>query len=324
MTSSASHGALPGERRRGEALFDVDSRGQVLVADLGDDPLTGAFLGPDIERVLASGGSFRTITRESLVDLVPSRAPDLLIAHTGRCGSTLAARGLEDAGGWLALREPPLLARWLALDARDRASPRELRGIGSWFKALADERSRRLGLKLTSTALASVGHIADAFPETPLVVLVRDPQKVASSVQHRPPPWFDTVSTSVIARSRLAVAHNRAGGALTSASVAAALWATGIEAALDLGARISWVTYPQLVQNFAQITAEISSKGGLPLDADSIAATLTRTARLDSKTGGKVVARPPLEKSAANRVRTITRPAMERLSAMGIDLAEPS
>lgn len=315
-------------RRAGELLGDlVDGTDLVEIIDATGASFGEAFLDGTLSglrsrhapsRGIALGDAIAPGTRGPQSPSARTPQPDLVLLHTGRSGSTLLARAIEQGScDLLMLREPPLFARVVGLEARDRPPAHALQGLAWWYQQLAAERGQRLGLKLTSTALLAVGSLRAAYPQASIVALLRDPLDVAASATAQPPPWFEAVKTSPVARARLARAHARAGAGLPSpATACAALWATGTDLLLDIES-VTFVGYREVVDDLAGTVARLLALTGESATRDRVAESLGDLASVDAKDRGQTSKPPPLADDVIERVHAITAPTIERLAAAG-------
>jgi hypothetical protein len=114
--------------------------------------------------------------------------PSGFIFHMGRCGSTLVSRLLATSERALVVAEPdPLIG---LLDFPDSVTDEER---CKWLRALVTvlgrrrrETERRYFLKLTSFHVLHLDLMAEVFPTTPWVYVVRDPGEVMRSVVAQP------------------------------------------------------------------------------------------------------------------------------------------
>lgn len=104
------------------------------------------------------------------------RAPDGLIFHMSRCGSTLAAQMLASVSSNLVIAEAPPVDLMVQLG--------DLRGLAALAAAFARSQTdgpRRCFLKLDSWHILALPLFRRAFPTTPWVFLYRDPVEVLVS-----------------------------------------------------------------------------------------------------------------------------------------------
>src|SRR5690606_31069981 len=100
------------------ADVDVSAR-EVIVVEVDDDRIAvrESFLHLTVDRLLAGGGRTHRLSFDEVTartdDLGP--APDALLLHTGRCGSSLLAAGLRGLG-WATLPEPLAVSGALTIE----------------------------------------------------------------------------------------------------------------------------------------------------------------------------------------------------------------
>lgn len=116
-------------------------------------------------------------------------APSGLIFHVGRCGSTAISQALKQHGSITVYAEPLPINDILA---PPHTRPRDeliaaLRSLGAAFAAHAGQP---YVLKFSSWNTLYCDIIADAFPNTPWIFVLRDPVEVGVAILDEPPPWF--------------------------------------------------------------------------------------------------------------------------------------
>jgi hypothetical protein len=115
--------------------------------------------------------------------------PSLIIFHTSRCGSTLLAQMLAALPTKLVISEPPPINQALTspLSAPERVELVRLlvRAFGRNQPAV----TQHLVLKLSSWNVRFAALVRQAFPQTPLLWLQRDPAAVVASQLARPAGW---------------------------------------------------------------------------------------------------------------------------------------
>ncbi len=163
--------------------------------DIAPAELQDAFMQETITRI---GGREQVVQvlREDLGKGAEGSAPAGIIFHVARCGSTLVSQMLKQHAGLVVYAEPLPVNEILLPPHR---WPREeivaaLRSLGIAF---ARHARRRYVLKLTSWNTLFCGIVADAFPQTPWILCIRDPLEVGVSLLQRPPGWLPEFSAFV-------------------------------------------------------------------------------------------------------------------------------
>ena len=110
----------------------------------------------------------------------PLRAPDGLIFHMSRCGSTLAAQMLAASPANVVISEAPPLEAVMRLEVDDEA---KVGGLRAMVTALGQARAgeTRLFLKLDCWHVRDLPLFRRAFPDTPWVFVYREPVEVLVS-----------------------------------------------------------------------------------------------------------------------------------------------
>lgn len=114
-------------------------------------------------------------------------APDGLIFHMSRCGSTLVAQMLAAMPGSIAVSEPPPLDTLIQAAARGLVPAATVRQmIAALTRDRADTPSRHRFIKLDSWHIFALPLLRTLYPDTPWVFLHRDPVEVLVSQQRMP------------------------------------------------------------------------------------------------------------------------------------------
>lgn len=161
----------------------LDSGTALAWLPLDDEPFHEPFFQDSLNRMAVRTPKDREIRTplEALDGGFPNLEtlnPALLIFHISRCGSTLLAQMLGTDPANVVLSEPPLLDHLLRQGHDSR--------VGPLLRLLGQKRfpsSKRVVLKLDSWHLAFHHRLRRLFPDTPFVLLYRDPAKVLASQQ---------------------------------------------------------------------------------------------------------------------------------------------
>ena len=120
----------------------------------------------------------RRLPLDLLAAVEPGLEPNGFVFHVSRCGSTAVAQMLAASPLNLVVSEPP------PLDALLRAPDEHRRWLRSLVSALGRPRTgreRRFVVKLDSWSILEHATLRAAFPQTPWIVLYRDPLEVVCS-----------------------------------------------------------------------------------------------------------------------------------------------
>lgn len=119
----------------------------------------------------------------------PRATPHGVIFHMARCGSTLVSQMLKQHGGVVAYSEAQAVNELLVPPHAGSRAQRvaAIRTLGTAFAAHA---GRPCVLKLSSWNTLFCELVADAFPQTPLALCIRDPIEIAVSLQQSMPSWL--------------------------------------------------------------------------------------------------------------------------------------
>ena len=169
--------------------------------DMKGDPFDAPTFDEAVERVarregVASPAAFRLPAHAiaATASGAAEAAPQGVIVHVGRCGSTLLCNLLAGGGDWVALREPEIFnSLFLARAAtRDRAQI-------DWIETLVERlmaclarslQPRKTVLKLSSWTAAAAAPLLTRLPGSRVIVVVRDPWKTVASFLAEPPHWY--------------------------------------------------------------------------------------------------------------------------------------
>lgn len=154
------------------------------------DPLDRPFYQDSIQRAraLPFNRLMRCTTPLSALDVfADAPAPDGLIFHMSRCGSTLVAQMLGSLPASIAVSEPPPLDTLIQLAALGQVPPDR---VGQMIAALTRDRSntptRHRFIKLDSWHILALPMLRALYPDTPWLFLHRDPVEVLVSQAQMP------------------------------------------------------------------------------------------------------------------------------------------
>ena len=165
----------------------------LALRDIPAAELRDAFMQETVARV-AAAESFVHVARQDLGKVARDSAPAGIIFHVARCGSTLIAQLLKQHGGCVVYAEPLPLNELLL---PPYTCPRHelvaaLRSLGAAFAQHAG--SKPYVLKLSSWNTLFCDLVAEAFPDSPWILSLRDPVEVGVSLLAQPPGWMQGTS----------------------------------------------------------------------------------------------------------------------------------
>ena len=245
-------------------------------------------------------------------------APAGIVFHVSRCGSTLVSQLLKQQVGIVTYAEPlPVNEILLPPHKWPRAElVGALRSLGAAF---ARHARKPYVLKLTSWNLLFCDIVAEAFPESPWVLCLRDPVEVAVSLLGRPPGWIWDGGAPAAPFLRYV---DPEGIAPSREAYVARLFAAFCDAACRLDAsRGRLVEYPSLP---AAAWETVAPHFGQPVAAP-IRARMQAAAAMDAKApvgrpaafGGDAASKQAAAGEALRReVDLHARPALSRLLAL--------
>lgn len=160
----------------------------LALRQIGRDELQDAFMQETVARVPAQERIVH-VARDGVGWAPRDTAPVGIIFHVARCGSTLLSQSLKRLDGLVVYAEPQPVNEILAPPHKwPRADlVAALRTLGGAF---ARHARGSYVLKLSSWNTLYCDVVAEAFPETPWVLSLRDPVEVGVSLLASPPGWF--------------------------------------------------------------------------------------------------------------------------------------
>ena len=193
--------------------------------------LRDAFLQQTVARVAAEE-SIVHVPAQDIGRAGPGTAPAGIIFHVARCGSTLVSQSLKKLDDLVVYSEPQAFNEILVPPRRwPRAElVAAMRTLGVAF---AQHAQRPYVLKLSSWNTLYCDIVAEAFPDTPWVLSMRDPVEVGVSLLASPPGWFQDTAAG---RSSLAMAVDPEGLAGSREEFVARVYGAFCEAAARLDA----------------------------------------------------------------------------------------
>jgi hypothetical protein len=276
--------------------------------------LQDAFMQETVARVPAAEKIVRIATGD-IGKAAAGSAPAGIVFHVARCGSTLISQLLKQQGGCLVYAEPLPVNEILV--PPHRRSRSELAGaLRSLADAFARHAARPYVLKLSSWNTLFCDIVAEAFPDTPWILSIRDPVEVGVSLLREPPGWLGdhagsaTPFPAVIDPGRASASREE---------YIARLYGAFCDAACRLDpARGRLVRYETLPAATWEIVAP---HFGCPVD-DAQRQRMTDAARFDAKTpigkAGDFVRDTATKQAAASAqlrqaIDALARPPLERL-----------
>lgn len=156
---------------------------QLRAAELQD-----AFMQETVARVAAAEKLVQVATGD-IGKAAAGSAPAGLVFHVARSGSTLISQLLKQQGECVVYAEPLPVNEILVPPHRHSRSVQ----VGA-LRSLADAFARHAGrpyvLKLSSWNTLFCDVVAEAFPDTPWILSLRDPVEVGVSLLDEPPGWL--------------------------------------------------------------------------------------------------------------------------------------
>jgi hypothetical protein len=160
----------------------------LALRQIGRDQLQDAFMQETIARISAPE-RFLHVPSDDIGRVARDTAPVGIIFHVARCGSTLISQSLKRLDDLVVYAEPQPVNEILAPPHR---WPRA--GLAAALRTLGGAFARHARgpyvLKLSSWNTLYCEIVAEAFPDTPWILCLRDPVEVGVSLLASPPGWF--------------------------------------------------------------------------------------------------------------------------------------
>ncbi len=156
--------------------------------DIRTAELQDPFMQETIARV-AARESVVQIAREDVGKGTAGTSPAGIVFHVSRCGSTLVSQLLKQHVGVVVYAEP-LPVNEILLPPHKWARAEIVAALRSLGAAFARHARKPYVLKLTSWNTLSCDIVAEAFPDSPWTLCLRDPVEVAVSLLQQPAGWI--------------------------------------------------------------------------------------------------------------------------------------
>ncbi len=259
--------------------------------DLGPQRLTAAFFEDSFAGQSPQDRRVCRTPLEALNDLPESVPPTAFIFHVSRCGSTLLTQMLATLPHCIVASEPPVLDAFFRLHHH---SPQHSGGTHTLRQLVAALGQRRSGethffVKLDSWHMPWLPWLRQVFPDTPCLLLYREPHEVLAS--HRRQRGAHMVPGLVdLTRLPLRTA-DLAPGDLDgyAARVLAGVFRSAVLAAEMGESGLALLNYPQLP---SALWTDLLAQWSVPCSASQLAAMQTR-AGFHAKHAGAVYAGDP-------------------------------
>lgn len=159
----------------------------LALRDIRTAELQDPFMQETIARVPARE-SVVQIARQDVGKGAAGSSPAGIVFHVGRCGSTLVSQLLKQHVGLVVYAEP-LPVNEILLPPHKWPRPEIVAALRSLGAAFARHARKPYVLKLTSWNTLFCDVVAEAFPDSPWVLCLRDPVEVGVSLLQQPPGW---------------------------------------------------------------------------------------------------------------------------------------
>lgn len=281
------------------------------------DELRDAFMQETVARIPATE-KFVRIASGDIGKAAAGTAPAGLVFHVARCGSTLISQLLKQHGRLVVYAEP-LPVNEILVPPHKRSRSELVGALRSLADAFARHAEQPYVLKFSSWNTFFCDILAEAFPDSPWVLSLRDPVEVGVSLLREPPGWLRNAAGPI---SQFAGYVDPQGTASSPEEYVARLYGAFCEAACRLdpgrGRLIRYETLP------AAVWQAVAPHFSIAVD-DAQQQRMAEAARFDVKAPvGKAcdfvrdTASKQADASAALRraIDTIARPPLARLEGI--------
>jgi hypothetical protein len=296
----------------------------LALRQIGRDELQDAFMQETIARLPAQERIVH-VARDSVGWAARDTAPVGIIFHVARCGSTLLSQSLKRLDDLVVYAEPQPVNEILAPPHKwPRADL--VAALRTLSAAFARHAGRPYVLKLSSWNTLYSAIVAEAFPDTPWVLSLRDPVEVGVSLLANPPGWLQ--GTTQAARGLVAqVDPGRASKSPEElvARAYGAFCAAAAELEVGRGRLVSYESLP------AAVWRTVAPHFSLSIDdaqRDRIAETARRHAKAPVGTVAEFTSDVAAKQEAASpelrrALDSFARPQLERLTRLHADTMRP-
>jgi len=164
--------------------------------DFSSVDISQPFFRQTVEKMVKLGNRIKTSSVQDLITIGSRLAtvhPSCLIFHVSRCGSTLLANALRATGNCVALSEPKIITDLFHFCHDLPVSAQELRDsiLQSVVNLYATYQGmqRNVVIKLASWNLLNLRSFRKIWPQTPCILMIRDPGEVIIS-NLKPGGWL--------------------------------------------------------------------------------------------------------------------------------------
>ncbi len=243
--------------------------------------------------------------------------PAGIIAHVGRCGSTLLCNLLAATGGWATIKEPEVINRLLLRRANEPDAARRetiaalvagaLHSLAYGVRRDAAGAARRCAVKLSSWNLLTADAFVARLPSTPIVMLARDPWATVASSLQQAPDWYHAAADMPPPHDRPALAR-----------LFATEWHRVVEAALALPGAPLFVRYEALIDDPGAVVGAVRRHFGddrsiAPDSLDVVMRQYSKAAGREPFDPGGLHRRDGLDDDLREMVTAITASSWARL-----------
>ena len=299
----------------------VDDQLALTYIDIGRDSFAAPRFDDVVERHKADPPPGRAVFRLPAPDMVRAGArvtgPAGIIAHVGRCGSTLLCNLLAATGGWAAIKEPEVVNRLLLRRANEPDETRQdmigalvagaLHSLAHGVRRDAAGAARHCVVKLSSWNLLFADAFVGRLASTPVVMLTRDPWATVASSLQQLPDWYRAASDMPAPDDRVALAR-----------LFATEWSRIVDAALDLPGAPLFIRYEALIDDPQAVLGAVRRRLGddranAPDALGAVMRQYSKAAGQEPFEPGGVHRRDMLDGDLRDVVTTITAASWARL-----------
>lgn len=166
-----------------------DQSGEVYWRDMGDRRFIESFFQNSLNAQPQDQRRICKTPLDALAQITDCVVPTAFIFHVSRCGSTLLTQMLSHLPHCIVLSEPPVIdAFFRHYQELSQENILLFQRLIATLGQRRNEQEKHFIVKFDSWHIGRLDFIRQAFPQTPMIFLYRDPQQVQASHQRQRGP----------------------------------------------------------------------------------------------------------------------------------------
>jgi hypothetical protein len=166
-----------------------EKTGELIWRDMGDQRFSASFFQDSLHDQAHDQRRVCKTKLDALDQFDDFIQPSAFIFHVSRCGSTLMTQMLSTLSHCIVLSEPPVIDMFF--NTMNESKETNIATFQKLIHALGQRRfanEKNVIIKLDSWHLGQIRFIREAFPNTPMLFLYREPRQVLASHQRQRGP----------------------------------------------------------------------------------------------------------------------------------------